>query len=209
MRGVHLRLKSEPMRTQTITDLVYDDGVLLVAGASNEEFLSTLRRIPFPFNGGAESSSLEIFHVSHGKYETHSPIRTFVAYGDGAGVLAAYTCTPVVHFSLADLRAGEQAKGRTVAELGAMNSPIDMVSYQSGGDEYLLVSNLRHPLMKLRAADIDTQEGLTTPTEPVGVPRETLPQEGVGHLAVAGDRILMLQSIDDALHLRSADAATI
>ena len=207
VRGVHLRLKSEPMRTQTITDLVYDDGVLLVAGASNEEFLSTLRRIPFPFNGAAESSSLEIFHVSHGKYETHSPIRTFVAYGDGAGVLAAYTCTPVVHFSLADLRAGEQAKGRTVAELGAMNSPIDMVSYRNGGEEYLLVSNLRHPLMKLRAADIDTQEGLTTPTEPVGVPRETLHQEGVGHLAVAGDRILMLQSLDDALHLRSQDTA--
>jgi hypothetical protein len=209
VHGVHLRIKTEPLRTQTITDLLYEDGVLLVAGLSNEEFASTLRRVPFPFNGGAESTSLEIFHVSHGVWETHAPIKTFMSYGDGDGVLAAYTCTPVVRFSLTDLRNGEQAKGTTVAELGAMNSPIDMVSYRSDGEEYLLVSNLRHPLMKLRAADIDGQEALTTKTEPVGIPREELPQEGVGRLAVAGDRVLMLQSADDALHLRSQDLATL
>jgi len=90
-----------------------------------------------------------------------------------------------------------------------MNSPIDIVSYRSDGEEYLMVSNLRHPLMKLRAADIDVQEPLTEPQEPVGVPRETLPHEGVGHLAVAGERMLMLQTSDDALHLRSQDLATL
>ena len=143
--GIELRLRRESLRTQ-VTDLAYIDGILLVAGASNEEFVSTLRRIPFPFDGSAHSTSLEIFHVSHGKYETLSPIRSLVPYAGGTDVLATYTCTPVVRFSVADLL-GKQAKGHTVAELGAMNTPIDMVSYDRDGEEYLLVSNVRHPLM--------------------------------------------------------------
>jgi hypothetical protein len=206
--GIVLKVKRDPLRTATVTDLVYADGVLLVAGASNEEFVSTLRRIPFPFTAGASSSSLEIFHVSHGKYETHSPIRTFVPYG-GDSVLAAYTCTPVVRFSLSDLRSGEQAKGTTVAELGPMNTPLDMVSYTRDGEEYLLVSNVRHPLMKIACRDIEAQEPLTTPTEPVGVPREELAHGGVRNLAAVNGNVVMLQWIDDGLHLRSYPTASL
>ena len=156
--GGHLRISRDRLRTQTVTDMSYVDGVLLVAGASNEEFASTLRRIPFPFNGGSRANSLEIYHVSHGKYETASPIRTFVPYGGNESVLASYTCTPVVHFALDDLQTGTQLKGRTVAELGAGNTPIDMVSYSSGGEEYLLVSNTNYPLIKIASKDIPTQE---------------------------------------------------
>ena len=125
--GFRLQLDKEPLRTVTVTDMAYTDGTLLVAGASNEEFASTLRRIPFPFRDAGSTTGLEIFHVSHGKWETHSPIRTFVPFGDQS-VLASYTCTPVVHFSLSDLQAGARATGRTVAELGSMNTPVDMVS---------------------------------------------------------------------------------
>src|SRR5579862_6132101 len=76
--GHKLRIARLPLRTATVTDLVYVDGMLLIAGASNEEFSSTLRRIPFPFQGDTQSNSLEIFHVSHGRYETAAPIRTFL-----------------------------------------------------------------------------------------------------------------------------------
>src|SRR6201999_1350875 len=120
---------------------------------------------PFPA-GDARRSSLEIFHVSHGKYETHSPIRSFVPYQGGASILATYTCTPVVRFAVDEVGTAAVAKGTTVAELGAMNTPLDMISYTTGGEEYLLVSNSRHPLLRLRAADIDVQEGLTTPHAP-------------------------------------------
>ena len=48
---VSFRLTRETLRTVTVTDMEYVDGQLLVAGASNEEFSSTFRRIPFPFNG--------------------------------------------------------------------------------------------------------------------------------------------------------------
>ncbi|HZS15505.1 MAG TPA: hypothetical protein VFC09_12980 [Candidatus Dormibacteraeota bacterium] len=193
-RGTILQLVRESLRTVTVTDMAYVGGTLVVAGASNEEFTSTLRQIPFPFKGAAHSSSLEIFHVSHGKWETHSPIRTFVAYDDDMSVLASYTCTPIVKFSLRDLQGGDQARGHTVAELGAMNTPLGMVSFRRDGEEYLLVSNSRHELFKLSRKDLEAQESLTTPQAPVGAPRQSLPHHGVGRMAsLNGETVLMLQ----------------
>lgn len=210
IRGVTLTLSRVKLRTSTITDLAWIDGTLLVAGASNEEFASTLRRIPFPFGEDMQANSLEIFHVSHGKYETASPIRTFIPFDGNTSVLASYTCTPVVHFPLGDLQPGAQARGRTVAELGAMNQPLDMLAYRHDGAEYLLVSNTRHPLLKIPAAAVADQEPLVTQSEPTGVPREPLPQRGVSLLANLGtSQVLMLQRDDAgelALHSYSTAA---
>jgi hypothetical protein len=211
VRGVHLRLYKDRLRSATITDLAWIDGMLLVAGVSNEEFSSTLRRVAFPFDGDASSNSLEIYHVSHGKYETASPIRTFVPYDGNTSVLASYTCTPVVRFSLRDFQPGAQVAGRTVAELGSMNQPLDMVSYRRDGEEFLLVSNTRHPLLKMACRDIDAQGPLTQHLEPVGVPREELAHEGVIHMANLDDsHVLMLQREESgALHVRSYSTASL
>src|SRR6202020_1305434 len=78
--GITLRVADERLRELTVTDLAYVDGELLVAGASSQEFVSTLRRIPFPFREGAQASAIEIYHVNHGKYETYAPTRTFATY---------------------------------------------------------------------------------------------------------------------------------
>ena len=202
---------NEKLRAVTVTDMAYIDGLLLVAGTSNEEFSSTLRRIPFPFNGDALSNSLEIFHVSHGKYETAAPIRAFVPYGGNTSILASYTCTPLVQFSLSDLNAGEQVEGKTVAELGSHNRPLDLVSYMRDGVEYLLVCNDRRPLMKIACKDIDQQGPLTEPTEPVGTPRETLPHPGVKRMENLSDSHVLMMQEDDAgnTNLRSYDIATL
>lgn len=194
------------LRTVTVTDMSYVDGLLVVAGTSNEEFSSTLRRIPFPFTGDTNSNSLEIFHVSHGRYETAAPIRAFVPYQGNNSILASYTCTPVVQFSVTDFRPGELAHGKTVAELGAHNRPLDLVSFEQGEEEYLLVANDRHPLIKIACVDIDQQGALTVPddsldsspadpvTPGVGVPRQLLPHTGVRRMAnLDGDNVLMLQ----------------
>ena len=213
----------EKLRTVTVTDMVYVEGLLLVAGTSNEEFSSTLRRIPFPFNGDVETNSIEIFHVSHGQYETAAPIRTFVPYDHDTCLLASYTCTPVVHFSLSDLKSGTQLKGRTVAELGAHNRPLDIVSYVQDGEEYLLISNANHPLTKIACKDIDRQGPLTVPDRSldesrdgpispgVGVLRQDLPHPGVRRLANLNDsHVLMLQEGDAGeIHLRSVNVATL
>ena len=206
-----IRLVRQPIRTATVTDMAYAGGALLIAGLSNEEFSSKLRRIPFPFTDGVIGSSLEIFHVSHGKWETAAPIRAFVPYDDGASILASYTCTPVVHFQLADLTDGAKAVGRTVAELGPVNQPLDMVSFVQDGEQYLLVANSAHGLVKIACRDIDSQAPLTEPREPVGVPRETKDLEGIRRLAnLGGSHVLALQC-DDAgrQHLRSLKTASL
>jgi hypothetical protein len=205
VQGIKLRVARDPMRAVTVTDLAFAGGTLLVAGASNEEFVSCLRRIPFPFGDGSRSNSLEIFHVSHGKYETEAPVRTLVPYGGTGDVLASYTCTPVVHFSLAEAEPGAHVMGRTVAELGSMNTPLDMVSYRKDGQEYLLVANNRHPLFRLACADIDGQAGLTDQASGVGVPRQAVPLDGVLRMAVRGpDEVVMLQrGADGDRHLRT------
>jgi hypothetical protein len=211
IHGITLRVTRVALRTSTITDLAWIDGTLLVAGTSNEEFSSTLRRIPFPFDEGKHSTSLEIFHVSHGKYETAAPIRTFIPFDGNTSVLASYTCTPIVHFPLADLRAGSQAKGRTVAELGSMNQPLDMIAYRHDGAEYLLVSNSRHPLLKIPAAPIAEQEPLVTPSEPVGVPRVELDHTGVTLMANLGATHVLFLQRDSAgnLGLHTYDTASL
>ncbi len=121
MHGTKLRIATaSPPRTASVTDMQYVDGTLLVAGLSNEEFASKLRRIPLPFGRDVEANNLEIFHVSHGQWETAAPIKTFVPYEDGQSILASYTCTPLVHFPLHRARQrGPSAVGRTVARASA------------------------------------------------------------------------------------------
>ena len=132
-------------------------------------------------------------------------------YEGGRSILASYTCTPVVHFSLADLKPGTKTVGRTVAELGAMNQPLDMVSFFQGGEERLLVANSAHGLVKIACRDIDAQAPLTEPKEPVGVPRETEDLRGITRLAnLNGSHVLALQADDDGRqHLRSLKTASL
>jgi hypothetical protein len=209
--GRTFRIARPPVRSSTVTDIDYVDGTVIVAGLSNEEFASNLRRIPFPFTGDLEETSLEIFHVAHGKWETAAPIRTFVPFDDGASIVASYTCTPLVHFPLGDLENGKQARGRTVAELGAGNQPLDIVSYRQGDREYLLVCHSTHPVMKIDATTIAGQAPLTEPQQPVGVDRETLDLPRTSMLAnLDDDHVLALQR-DDAgrRQLRSLKTASL
>jgi hypothetical protein len=206
-----IRLLRQPIRTATVTDMAYIDGCLLVAGLSNEEFSSKLRRIAFPFADGVVDSSLEIFHVSHGKWETSAPIRTFVPYDNDRSILASYTCTPLVHFSLDELAPGSKAVGRTVAELGAANQPLDMVTFTHDGQEHLLVANSAHGLVKITREDIDGQAPLTEAKEPVGVPRETSDLEGIIRLANVGDAFVLALQVDaeGSHHLRSLKTSSL
>ena len=72
--------------------------------------------------------------------------------------------------------------GRTVAELGAMNQPLDMVSFVQGGEEHLLVANTSHGLVKIACRDIDVQAPLTEPSAPIGTPPASMlvPEAGKG-----------------------------
>jgi hypothetical protein len=169
--------KGQRLRNQSITDLAYADGRVFLAGLSNEEFSSRLLAIPFPFTDSADGAAVEIYHGSHGRFETRSPVRTFVAYeikGEPY-LMAAYTCTPLVKVPVSQLKAGAHVKGTTIAELGNRNNPLDMVVYQKGGKDYLLLANSSRGVMKIDIAGADSAESITSPVrDKQGLPYETI-----------------------------------
>ena len=151
-------------RMESITDVAFFQDRILIAGLSSEEFASTLRAIPFPFEKVAGGTSVEIYHGAHGKFETRSPIRTFVPFkvGDQPSLLAAYTCTPLVQFPISDLKPGAKIKGKTIAELGNRNRPLDMIVYQKDGKDYILMANSSRGIMKISTDNIEQAESITT-----------------------------------------------
>ena len=131
-----------PLRTLAIVSMEYHNGELFVAGVSNEEFSSVLRRIPFPFNGTESISKIEMYHIAHDQYETRAPIRSMVVKQiDGVDQLvAAYTCSPLVLIPLSDLKNDAKVKARTLGDMGN-GQPIDMVPFNLNGQEMIFVTN--------------------------------------------------------------------
>jgi hypothetical protein len=183
-----------PLRDQLISDINYADGNVLLSGLSNQEFSSTFRRIPFPFTDKQEQASLEIFHAAHGRYETNAPIRTFTtAELNGKKYLvASYTCTPLVLFPLDELQAGKHVKGRTVAEFGAGNSPLDIITMKKDGTTYLVMSNSNRPVMRVSYKNIETFAGNLT--EPI---KESYGTAGVAFTNLPVVNVLQMDKLDD------------
>lgn len=203
--------RGRSLRTMSITDIAFHNNEVYVAGLSNEEFSSTFRRIPFPFQGTQTASKVEIFHVAHGRYETNAPIQTFMPMElDGkAHIVAAYTCTPLVTFPVGDVEDGGHIMGKTAAELGSNNRPVDIISFKRGGKQHIVLSNSNRSAMRFDPKDLIKQETLKTPLEErfksTGVPYVQLPLVQVlqlddfneDHLAV------MQRGANGALNFRS------
>ncbi|HEX4612274.1 MAG TPA: hypothetical protein VH092_29035 [Urbifossiella sp.] len=192
-----------------ITSMAFVDGKLVVAGLSNEAFASTLRVIPYPFASADKGAGIEIFHGAHNKIETHSPIRTFVPYkvNGESNLMAAYTCTPLVKVPLADLKAGAQVKGTTIAELGNGNQPLDMVVSTKGGKDYILMANNKRGVMKIPTEGFGSATAITTrpATTTAGTPYTTVSElKDVLHLdKLDNDRALLLVKNGDGADLKT------
>ena len=96
------------------------------------------------------------------------------------------------------IKPGEHHKGRTVAELGSGNSPLDMIEMKNGDKRYLVISNTNRPLMKMDFADLEAfEKSLTTPVTKkgaaVGVEYVNLPYVNVLQLDKLGDGFLMIK----------------
>lgn len=194
-------------RQEAITDVAFFQDRVLIAGLSNEEFASTLRAIPFPFKTVANGTSVEMYHGAHGQFETRSPVRTFVPFkvGNEPQLIAAYTCTPLVQFPLSDLKPGAKVKGKTIAELGNMNRPLDMIVYQKDGKDFLLLANSARGVMKISTDKIESAESITTPVKgggKQGLTYETIDGwKGIEHLDRYDDK--------NALVLRKGEAGAV
>lgn len=184
------RAENRNPRLETITHLAYVDGKVIVAGLSNEEFASNLRTIPFPFQSVDKGASIEIFHGSHGMYETQAPVRTFVPYeiGGKSHILAAYTCTPLVTIPVSDLKPGAKVTGKTIAELGMGNRPLDMIVYRKDNHDFILMANSYRGTMKLSAEHLDQYEPILEPVVQAGVPHQRVADlRDVRHLTTLDD----------------------
>jgi hypothetical protein len=184
--------RGAPLRMSSISDLGFANGKLMVSGLCNKEFSSSFRSIGFPFTGKQEDeSTLEMYHTSHGRYETTSPIRTFTTTTiDGKGYLvASYTCTPLVLFPLDELKPGAHVKGRTIAEMGNQNTPSDMIWLKEGNQNFLVMANTNRPAVKVSYDDIKQFQGsLTQPIPGSG---------GTTFTKLPYEKVLQLDKLDD------------
>ncbi|MCA9123086.1 MAG: hypothetical protein H6822_01690 [Planctomycetaceae bacterium] len=204
-------------RDESITDLAYSDGKVLVSGVSPNPDggrpLSTVRELAFPLTSADTGVNVEIYHGAHGGLENFSTVRTFVPFNiDGKpSVLAGFTCTPLVRFDVSSLKSEKPVRGTTVAELGNRNRPYDMIVYEKGGESWLLMANSARGVMKISTKDIGRSEGITSPVGGGGVAGqkyETITElEGVVQLDRLNDNhaIIVVQREGGALDLATID----
>jgi hypothetical protein len=196
-------------RSQSITNIAFNGGRVYVAGLSNEEFASKLWAVAYPFVSADRGTSVEIFHGSHGRLETRSPVYAFIPYtaNGEADLIAAYLCTPLVRFPVSSLAPGAKVRGTTIAELGAGNRPIDMVLYKKDGNEYLLMSNTSRGVMKIPTKDFGTQNAITTPIQgTAGIAYETVKSmTGIQQLDLldADHSIVVAKAASGAINLQA------
>jgi hypothetical protein len=179
---------------------------VVVAGLSNEEFASTLRAIAYPFSASTKGAAIEIWHGAHGQYETNAPIRTFISYDfDGKPeILASYTCTPLVRIAVDALTPGAKVMGTTIAELGNMNRPLDMIAYRKDGKDYILMANSNRGVMKVHAENLGAYGPITHKIAAThGVPYDTIAElQGVRRLDKLTDTTaLAMVATGEALNL--------
>lgn len=182
----------QPLNTLAITDIDYYNGELFVAGVSNEEFSSKLRRIPFPFTNEISTSSIEIWHAVHAQYETRAPIITqTIADLDGEPTLIAiYACTPIVRIPLAELTDGAEVRGTMIGEMGFGNTPLDIVPYVNGwdGTSNVVVTNTNRSAASINLEAIASADamphgdGVQNVFSVEGVYQFSLPMSGTLHL---------------------------
>ena len=205
--------RGEDGRMEAITDIEYVEGKVIVAGLSNEEFSSKLRTLDFPFTGGQDDTSVEIYHSAHGRLETNAPVRTFLPYDINGEphIVAAYTCTPLVVFPMAEIVPDGHIVGKTIAELGNRNRPLDMIAYERDGAPFLLMANSSRGVMKIDAAGLETFEAIQTRVGGgglKGVPYETEDElQGVVQLAKLDDEhaLVLIQGEDGKRTLKAIE----
>ena len=65
--------------------------------------------------------------------------------------------------------------GTTIAEFGAGNTPLDMIAYNKGGKNYILMSNTSRGVMKFAADGLEAFNPITNQVpDKAGVPYETI-----------------------------------
>ncbi len=206
IRTDDFELYGRPSERLNITDIDYHDGYVYVAGLTNGEFASTLRKIAYPFSDKQEAvAGIEMYHAVHIQNETRAPIRTmtFEEVNGESTLIAAYTCTPLVSIPTSEIKEGNHIKAKTIAELGYGNTPIDMITFtaqeQDGSyDRKLLIINKERSASLISLKDFaesnkgDGMKGFSM--GPEGTKIFPVPMSGTMH--IAEQNVMMLASLE-------------
>ena len=157
------------LRNESITDLAFSDGKVLVSGVVDGG-KANVRELVFPFHSADKGINIEIYHGMHGRYETNASVKTFVPFkiGGEPHLLAGFQCTPLVKFPVKKFAESESVRGTTVAELGNWNRPLDMIVYEQDGKDFVLLSNTARGVMKISTDNIERAEGITSKVKDTG-----------------------------------------
>jgi len=196
--------KKTPVKELSITDIEYYDGHVYVAGIVGDKFTSSLHKLAYPFDAKVKTSAIEMYHTVHNQRETRAPIRalTFSKIDGKPHVIAVYTCTPLVVFPLSDLQDGKKVSGKTIAELGYGNTPLDIMTLkapkQFGSQEladFVLVVNRDQSSQLISLSEVKKaieRPGLSKPVFPSGgMPFMNVPLSGVLRIKVQNDNFLL------------------
>jgi len=106
------------------------------------------------------------------------------------------------------LKGNNHVKGRTIAELGSRNSPLDMIVMKKDGKSHVLMANTSYSTMKFDFESISkTEESLTEKVKGTdGIDFESLPNmKGVVQLdnLDSGSIAYLQKTADGKLQLKS------
>jgi len=164
-----------------IMDMEFYEGELFVSGVAFDNFLSTLRRMPYPFTEDQSATNVEMYHISHNQYETRAPIRAMsIQQIDGkAQLIAAYTCSPIVVISLDEIVDGAKITARTLMDYGN-GQPLDMLSYKLNGEDMLFLTNNSRSPYVIPVASLNGAKSYTPDDLPSGGRSDLSPEMPVG-----------------------------
>lgn len=192
------------LRTLAIMDMEYYEGELFVAGVAHDNFLSSLRRMSYPFDGAQSITNVDMYHVTHDQWESRAPIRAMsVQEIDGKPQLvAAYTCSPIVLVPLDDLQDGAKVSANTIMDYGN-GQPLDLIPFEMQGQTMLFVTNDSRspqviPVAGLQNAKVVTEEDFDRggkldlhPVMPYGPVGKSVMFDGMSlHMTLVGDSFL-------------------
>jgi hypothetical protein len=184
----------------------FPEAAYTVGPSANEEFVSKLWSIAYPFTKADAGTSVEIYHGNHQQLETRAPMYAFIPYtiDNQPYIIGGYLCTPLVKFPVSALKpnAGSKYRGTTIGEFGAGSRPIDMILYKKNGKDFLLMSNTTRGVMKIPTEGFAAATPITAPvtSETGGVPFEKI-------TAMAGVTQLDLLDATHSIVLSGSNAA--
>jgi hypothetical protein len=129
-----------------VTDITWAGNRIVAATQAGDTFGSRVFAINPSAKDSLTSFSTETYHVGHGRWETAAPIICLMPYEEKGktSVVGSFTCTPIVKYSLDEMRPDAKVKGVSVVELGTGNTPRSMFAYEKDGEKYILINAARN-----------------------------------------------------------------